>query len=426
MAEIELPFGDERLCVEISDDFLGEVVSPNQVEPPAEPRAVIEGALSEPIGSPPMEEVVRPGQKVAIVVDDNTRKTPAHLMLPPVLERLKRAGISSHDISLVMALGTHRPMTRAEIEAKVGPAVARAFEVVNTPSSDGSQFVYLGTSSSDIPAWVNRAVSAADVRIGIGSIIPHSDVGYGGGAKIVLPGVCNTTTVDTFHAREAMIEYNPMGKVETPLRHDMEKFVGEQVGLDFILNSILTLNGELYGCVAGHFVGAHRSGVPIARQVYGVRVRRRYPVVISNSFPADLDLWQSSKGLAAGEPMVSDGGILILVTRCQEGIGVHPRYPDYIGMELGALLQELEVGQPEDPNACGVATQVSRMKSRIRFGLVSPGLTERDADRMGFAYYPSVEEAIESELGRLPGDALIGVLTHAGLTVPLVQDQLGG
>jgi hypothetical protein len=95
-------------------------------------------------------------------------------------------------------------------------------------------------------------------------------------------------------------------------------------------------------------------------------------------------------------------------------------------MELGALLQELEVGQPKDPNACGVATQVSRMKSRIRFGLVSPGLTERDADRMGFAYYPSVEEAIESELGRLPGDALIGVLTHAGLTVPLVQDQLGG
>jgi hypothetical protein len=86
------------------------------------------------------------------------------------------------------------------------------------------------------------------------------------------------------------------------------------------------------------------------------------------------------------------------------------------------LLKQLETGQAEDSTACGIATPICGMKSRIRFGLVSPGLSRADADCMGFAYYESVEEAIERELGRLRGDALIGVLTHAGLTVPLVQD----
>lgn len=421
MAQIELPFGRGTLRVDIPDAVLGEVVSPRPVEAAVDAGALIETALDSPIGSPRLEQIVQPGQKVAVIIDDNTRETPIHLMLPHVLERLAAVAIRREDIRIVMALGTHRPMTEAEIMAKVGPAIAREYDIVNVSCWDESQVVYLGTSSNGIPAWVNRVVAEADVRVGIGGIIPHADVGYGGGAKIILPGVCGGRTVDAFHARQAKIEVNLLGQVETPIRHDLEQFVGEGVGLDFILNAILTLDGELYRCVAGHFIQAHRAGVAIARQVYGVPVARRYPLVICNSFPADLDLWQSVKGLWAGEPMVDDGGMLVLVTPCEEGANLHPLFADYIGRDLDVLLNELDAGRVEDPNACGTASQICRMKRRIRFGLVSPGLSRADAARMGFAYYDSVEEAVAAELDSLAGDALVGVITHGGFTVPVVQ-----
>jgi hypothetical protein len=120
--------------------------------------------------------------------------------------------------------------------------------------------------------------------------------------------------------------------------------------------------------------------------------------------------------------MVSDGGLLILLAPCTEGIGPHPWYVDYIGSDLDRLLEQMETGEPEDVTACGLATQISRMKSRIRFGLVSPGLSWADADRLGFAYFESVEEGIAAELDRSVGATAVGVLTHAGLTVPLIDN----
>jgi nickel-dependent lactate racemase len=423
MALINLPVDHnaDTLSVRIPDALLGEVVRPMPVQPAADPDAEIRDALEKPIGAPPVEQIVRPGQRVAVIVDDITRETPTRLMLPPVLARLEAAGIPRGDIRVVIALGTHRPMTEAEIPVKVGPAVVQAYEIVNVPSWEEDRFVCLGMSSSGIPARVLREVAGADVRIGLGGIIPHVDAGFSGGAKIVLPGVCSDRTVDAFHARGAAVETNLLGVFDGPMRKDLEQFVGQQVELHFILNAVLTREGELYRCVAGHFIEAHRAGVRMAQEVYCVPVARRYPLVIANSFPANIDLWQSSKCLWVGEKMVSDGGMLVLVTPCKEGINVHPLYPDYIGRDPDDLQKELEEGRVEDPNACGGAIPVGRMKRRIRFGLVSPGLSRVDADRMGFAYYASVEEAVDAELGESPEPACVGVLTHSDFTIPLVQ-----
>jgi len=421
IAHIELSFGRGTLCVNISDAMLGEVVRPRPVEAAADPDAAVRAALDQPIGTFGLEQIVEPGQKVAVIIDDITRETPTHLMLPHVLERLVAAHIPSENIRVVIALGTHRPMTEAEILAKVGRAIAHEFKIVNVPSWDESQFVYLGTSSNGIPAWVNQVVAEADVRIGLGMIIPHSDAGFGGGAKIILPGVCSGRTVNAFHARGSSIEGKLWGVVEGPVRRDIEQFVRDRVGLDFIVNAVLTCEGKLFKCVAGHFIQAHRMGVEVAQEVYGVRVARRYPLVISNSFPAYLDLWQCTKGLWAGEQMVSDGGTLILVTPCEEGINVHPLYADYMGRDPNELRKELEAGRAEDPNACAGAIPVGLMRRRIKLGLVSPGLSRTDAAQMGFAYYDSVEEAVAAELEETAGHGSVGVLTHGGFTLPLVR-----
>ena len=413
MPDLRLPFGHDFLSIHLPDESLGEVVSPRPVRAAPDLDGEIRAALDHPLGTPRLEDIARPGQRVAVLLDDITRETPTARLLPPVLERLLRAGVARRDIRLVLALGTHRPMTEAEIAHKTGPA-ARDFEVVNDSCWDESKFVYMGESSNGIPAWVHRAVAEADVRVGLGSIAPHSDAGFSGGAKIVLPGVCSGRTVDVLHARCAALTQNVLGVVDGPIRRDLEQFVAERAELHFILNVVLTPNSEVYRCVAGHYLQAHRAGVEFAREVYGVPVARRYPLVIANSHPCEIDIWQSSKALWTGEPLVSDGGTLVLVTPCPEGINIHPLYADYMNRDPDDLQAELDAGSAADPNAAAGAIPVGRMKRRIQLSLVSPGLSRADAARMGFAYYDTVEQAVAAGRDR------VAVITHAGVTIPLV------
>ena len=420
MAEINLPYGNGLLPVNIPDALLGEIVSPHPVVAAPNPEAMIELALAEPIGAPPLEQLVYSGQKVAVIIDDITRETPTNLLLPPVLERLLAAGVSRDDISIVVALGTHRPLTEEEIVSKTSAAIAKDFEIINIPSWTENQMVYMGTSSNNSPAWVYRAVATADVRIGLGMIAPHMSAGYGGGAKIVLPGVCSSETVDTFHSREADIVINQLGSLDSPIRKDLEQFVEERVGLDFIVNVILTREADLYRCVAGHFIEAHRAGVKYTQDVYGVAVAKPYPIVIASAHPSQIDLWQSTKAIWAGEMMTADGGTMVLVTESREGTSVYPFFSHYVGRDPGELKQELDAGEVQDPKAAATAIGIGRMKQRIKFALVSAGLNQQVADTMGFSYYESVEEALAGVLKGRDQNNVISVLTHGGVTLPLL------
>jgi nickel-dependent lactate racemase len=190
--------------------------------------------------------------------------------------------------------------------------------------------------------------------------------------------------------------------------------------LDFIVNVILTRENGLYQCVAGHFIEAHRTGVRLSQDVYGVTVSKPYPLVIANAYPGQIDLWQSTKAIWAGERMTADGGTLILVTESQEGTSVYPFFPHYVGCDPDELKQELDAGEVKDPKAAATAICIGRMKRRIKFALVASGLNQQDADTMGFSYYETVEEAIAGELKGPGKNNAIGVLTHGGVTLPLM------
>ena len=421
MAKISLAYGDGFLELEIEDRFIGSVAKPRLITGVPEPHAVILEALGNPVGTPALRRIVRPGRKVALIVDDVSRGTPAFLILPHVIEQLRMAGTMPEDIRIVIALGTHRPMTPDEIVSKIGWEAAQTFDIVNSPCLDARETVCMGTSSGGIPALVNRVVAEADVRIGIGMITPHMDAGFSGGAKIILPGVCGKPTIEAFHARQADLEGNQLGLEDAPLRLELEAFVAERVGLDFIVNVVLDSEGALYGCVAGHFVQAHRAGVALAREVYGVPVPRRYPIVVSNAYPMQIDLWQSTKGIAGGELMVQDGGTLILVAHCREGNDTHPLFPGYIGSDVEELVAQLKSGRAEDPVACALAVPLRRIRQRIKIALVSSGLDRETAAAMGFAGYGSLDAALAGELEACAEKTgCIGVLTHGGVSLPIV------
>lgn len=424
MPHIELPQAHGHLTATIPDAWLGEVVHPPPVSPVANAMTLVTRALDQPIGTPPLAQLATPGQRVAIIVDDYTRKTPVALMLPPVLERLLAAGIERGDIDIVAALGTHRPMTREELAAKLGAEVAGRYQIVNVPSTAESEMLYLGTASNGIPAWVNRTVAEADLRVGLGMITPHMDAGFSGGAKIILPGVCSSVTVDAFHAASASIPENPLGKVGAPLRRSLEQFVAERVPLDLIVNAIITLEGQIYQCVAGHAVQAHRVGVEHARSVFGTPVRRRYPVVVANCYPYDVDWWQSSKGAMCGDLTAAPGGTLVLVTAAPEGHSTYPLVPHYSSRDADALQREIEAGQVEDVNQAAAGVIMARLKERVNLVLVSQGLTAADARIMGIAYYDSVEAAVSDAVAGLPeaeqADS-VAFIPQAGIILPMVN-----
>ncbi len=350
MTVITIPYGYEHLKVNIPGEWLGEVVVPDQVAPAADGNLLIKHAVQNPIGCDPISDWVLPGQKIAVIVDDFTRKTPVHMILPIVLNELDDAGISKSDICVVIAPGTHRPMTSEEIAQKVGQQVAEKYEVVNVPAWDESQMVYVGMSSTGIPAWLNRRVVEADVRIGIGMITPHMDAGFSGGSKIILPGVCSEKTVDNFHMALAYIPENQLGKEDAMLRLSLEAFVEEKAPLKFIVNAVLTLDGELFQCVAGHSIHAHRLGVRYAREVFSASIRKRYPIVVSSSYPYDFDLWQGAKGTWSGDLMTADGGTLIVVVSAEEGIGPYTLLPEYIGADPVICSPRSMPGLPRMPS----------------------------------------------------------------------------
>ncbi len=423
MTQIELSYGAGTLTLDIPDRWLGQVVHPIDVKPTAETRTLIGQALDKPIGSPALSTLANRGQQVALIVDDYTRKTPVHLLLPHVLARLREAGLRRDEIQIVVALGTHRPMTDQELLAKVGDRVAARYEVINTPSTAAESMVYMGHSSNDIPAYVNRTVAHADLRIGLGMITPHMDTGFSGGAKIILPGVCSSRTVDAFHVESAFIPGNPLGDVNAPLRLSLERFVEERVPLHFIVNVVRTTDGPLYGCVSGDAVAAHRRGVEHARAVFGVPVGRRYPVVIANCYPYDIDWWQSHKGIYCGDLITEDGGTLIIVTAAPERNSTYPMVPRYAGQDPKQLKDAIREGAVQDPKQATAGIQLSRLRERIRLVLVSDGMTLEDATAMDIPYYRYPEAALTDTIRQLPPSrrqGSVAVIPQAGVALPLL------
>jgi nickel-dependent lactate racemase len=363
-------------------------------------------------------------------VDDCTRKTPAAQILPWVLAELALGGVSPAQVTLVVALGTHRPLTDAELRAKLGRALDVGCAVVNTPAGDPHAFALAGSTASlrpdlhlpPIPAQISRAVLDADLRIGIGMITPHLDAGYSGGAKIVLPGVCSLATVDAFHLHAAFVAGNQLGNPDAPLRLLLEGFVSEHAPLHFVINMIPSADGAPVGCVAGHSVLAQRAGAQIARQTCGLRAPRRFPVVVAHCAPYDQDLWQSIKGAWAGDLLAEDGGDLIVVTPAPEGNSLYKHVPRYAGMDPDRLRASILAGDVEDAMQAATGVLWGTLRRRLRLSLVSTGLDEETARLMGADPYRSVEAAVAAAVQRLPAarrQGAVAVIPRAGVALPL-------
>jgi nickel-dependent lactate racemase len=281
----------------------------------------IEEALSNPIGSKPLSRIARGKRDAVIIVDDLTRPTPAHRLLPFILNELKKGGINSDDVRVVIGLGTHRPLGGVDLTKKLGSEITDNLDVIN--HNPYENLVYIGDSSRGTPIYLNGDVVDADVKIAVGSIIPHPIAGFGGGGKIVLPGCAGMETIEYIHSKIPRLGRFGRGIVEgNEFRNDLEEAV-RKTKLDMILNVVINEKRQITKVFAGDFVEAHRAGVEFGRTFYKMGVLNKSEILIANSYPLDLELIQAQATFWTVSEATKKDGVVGISTAASEGLGYH-------------------------------------------------------------------------------------------------------
>lgn len=420
LAQTTLPYGDREVAVRLPARNLMAVVSPRPVTPCPDPATEIRRALDSPISAPRLAIAARRARHVVILADDLTRQTPVDVIIPLLLDELNAAGLRDDEVSVLIALGTHRPMTEVEIEARFGPAVTRRVRVINNPWQDPAQMVDLGTTPNGTPIRISRPALEADFLIGLGSIVPHHIPGYSAGAKIVQPGISGANTTGATHFFSTRTRRSYLGLLENPVRAEMGT-IAERVGLKAVLNTVLDHDGRLVRAVYGDPRLAFRAGVAVSRQVYGVPVPGQADIVIAGSHPCDIEFWQAHKSLYPADLAVREGGTVIVVTPCPEGVTVtHREMLNFTALDAGKIETLVLDGTIGDVCSGALALAWAKMRERARISLVSDGIPCEDTRALGFSPFDSVDEALETALRRHGPDATVTVLPHAPETLPIL------
>ncbi|MEM0487610.1 MAG: nickel-dependent lactate racemase [Candidatus Bathyarchaeia archaeon] len=321
MVDVWLPFGKTEVCLTIpARNFLG-LIEPKEKVGVQDPIVEVKRALNEPIGAKKIHEIADPGSKVAIVVDDATRPTPSHLMVPPIIEELKLAGVKDENITIIFGCGTHRPVTEGEALKILGENVVKRFKVISH-NCKAPDLVYLGTTQYGTKVYVNKVFADADIKILTGDICLHYYAGYGGGRKSVLPGIAGEETIRANHAmllhpnaKTGVLEGNPV--------HEDMMHAAKMANVDFILNVVTNSKGEIVKAFAGDLEKAFYEGVKLVDEMYKVPVDQRADIVVVSpgGYPSDLDLFQAYKAVDSALNVVKRGGVIVLVAECSEGYG---------------------------------------------------------------------------------------------------------
>ena len=416
---IELPYGDDLIAFSDLGLNVAGVYTPQSIAAARDPDALIRSALNTPIDSPTLRELGIGKSNAMILIDDITRETPADIILPPILDDLRTAGLRDRDVRVMIALGTHRPMTESEIQRKVGNEVLGRVEVTQHDYRT-AKLRDLGTTPNGTLIEVNELLFEADLLIGTGAVVPHHIAGFSGGAKIIQPGVSGAATTAATHMFSARSSTPLLGHVDTPVRAEME-LIAELCGMTHILNVTLNSDGRLVTARFGATQPTFRKLVTDAKKIYGVRTPSQLDIVIAGSHPCDIEFWQAHKSLYPAMLMVRPGGTIIVVTPCPEGVSVtHRSLLAYASEPSATILQRYERDELPDRVGASLAVAWARVREHARIILVSDGITPSEAAALGFESMPDLETALANTRGGTTSRPSVGVLTHAPDTLPLV------
>lgn len=417
MKEYSMKYGKGEVKFSLDPALVLEELFINEFPALPDPASAVLEAIRNPIGSPALRDIVKPGQTVAFIVNDPTRIARSYVFLPVLMAELNAAGIPDANMRIVFALGTHRAMTEAEMVEEVGEAVARRVKMYNPDCRDESQMQYFGTTSRGTKVGFSKLVTEVDHIICTGGIVHHFFSGFGGGRKAMLPGVAAYETIR--HNHSMMFDPNAViGKLEgNPVYHDQVEGV-EMHRPSFLINVVLDEEKRFLGVFAGDYIEAHKEACKMVDRVYGAQVKQEADLVIAScgGYPKDINVYQLQKTMDNAWCAVREGGIVIILGECHEGSGsaqyekMMKEHKTPAGIEA-ALRENFEIGAHK-------AYAVTRLMKKAEFILVS--CMEPDFSQMLlFTPAKSIDEALKIAFDKLGPKPTITLMPMGAITVPL-------
>jgi lactate racemase len=415
---VTLQYGVTGLAIELPSADV-DVIVPRHVAGLDDEAAAFAGAVRQPIAAPPLRDVIRAGERVAVVIPDLTRPFPSDRVLPWLFAEL--AHVSPRDVTIVIGTGSHRAATEAEIARLVGAEIAARFRVINHDAHDPSTLAAAGRTADGRSVLLNRDYVEADRRLVLGFIEPHFMAGFSGGYKGVFPGLAGIDAIMHYH-RAAVIgdPRSTWGLLEGNPTQDQVRFNGSLLPVDFLINVTLNRQRQITGYFCGAVREAHTQGCTFARQTAMVACERPYPIVITSNSGAPLDqnLYQTVKGISAAAQIVAEDGLILAAARCQDGFPTHGNFRTLLHTHASprAMLDTiLQDGFSMFDQWQAQLLALALLKARV--GVYSEIPPEAIA-QSHLEPVADIAARVAAEMSRIGKDVRIAVLPEGPMTIP--------
>lgn len=417
--QINIAYGKTGLNVEVPDHSV--VLEPHHLPGLADEREKAMEALRHPIGTPPLREMVKSTDKVAIVISDMTRPTPNHKMVPWLLEALDH--VPRDQFVIINGTGSHRDNTPEELVQMLGEEVVHSVRVINNNAFDKNTQTYLGTSKYGAEVYLNKEYVDSDFRIVTGFIEPHFFAGFSGGPKGIMPGIAGIDTILHFHGAQLVGDPNSTwGLIEgNPVQEEATE-IALMCKPDFMFN--VTLNGdkEITHFFAGDVITAHREGCEFVRNHAMTGCAEPFDIVLTTNsgYPLDQNLYQAVKGMSAAQKIVKQGGAIICAAECSDGLPDHGNFAAILQMR-NTPQEILEmINDPSFRMFDQWQAQKQAMVQSWADVYVYSSLSEEQVSRALLKPVHSIERTIGELLQKYGGDARIAVMPLGPLTIPYI------
>jgi len=425
MKEFYVNYQDKRLFFKVPEGWevilFHEFTSPSK---PLDPKEKIREALENPIGSMPLEGLIKPGMQVAILFDDLQRATPVEMVLSELIPKILRAGAAERDLLLICAPGTHPVPSLEALKKKLGDQFFERFKgKIIVHDSHSKENYPIGRTTWGLQVEINPYVASADLVIGIGQCTPHPCAGYGGGNKIIMPGVCSYKTVVQHHLSWMRHYCSRIGLLDGNPFYEEIVEVGRLARLSFKIDVVLDEEGGFLNAFAGDPVLEHKEASAYLENLYGLHIPELSDVTIISAHPLETGV-QATKALNVASVFTRKEGVILWVSPHTDPQALRALSEELKRVEeLSEFQKKILKGEIPDRLlnlSVSYIMQVIYFKSltkRFKVVNVSEGVDKNLIESLGFTYFSTMEEALSHLRKEIP-KAKVAIIPSGGYMIP--------
>jgi len=425
---MKIDYGKNGLELSLDPSWNVTVLKPKEQKGLLDPITRIREAIKNPLESKSLYEMIKFKKdlnRICVVVSDSTRPVPSHIILEALVKELNEYGIQDNQILVLIATGLHRPSREDELERILGIDLKNRLKTFDHVATDKYSLKYLGNTIDDVPIYINKHYYESDLKILTGYVEPHFFFGFSGGRKTLVPGIAGEETIQANHsARNIASHYSRFGIYKNNLMHKNAIEIAKLVGVDFAINTCINDKHEIVKVAAGNFEKIHEELVDYQLKHIFEEFKKPFDIVVcgNGGYPLDLNLYQAVKSMAIGEIVIKEGGTIISVNECAEGIGIgQDKFKELIfsGIKPKVLYDKIlkrEIVSP-DQWEIQILTRIL-MKAEI---IVVSSLKANQIGNIGLKHAKTVEDGIKMALEKTGLDAKILILPKGPQILPILK-----